>query len=131
MLKVRPCHKVKVWPPFFEAVLSGDKTFEVRKDDRNYQVGDSHALFKWSPDTNTYTGLFSNFRIVYKLDGGQFGIEKGYCCLGIAPISKSAESAPKSPNMPSAKSCDYCSEPDDALGSICKKCLQRFMERSA
>ena len=42
-----------------------------------------------------------------------------------------AESAPKSPNMPSAKSCDYCSEPDDALGSICKKCLQRFMERSA
>ena len=36
-----------------------------------------------------------------------------------------------SPNTVSAKSCDYCSEPDDALGSICKKCLQRFMERSA
>ena len=35
------------------------------------------------------------------------------------------------PNTASAKSCDYCSEPDDALGSICKKCLQRFMERSA
>ena len=36
-----------------------------------------------------------------------------------------------STNTASAKSCDYCSEPDDALGSICKKCLQRFMERSA
>jgi hypothetical protein len=93
MLKVRECHKVKVWPPFFEAVLSGDKTFEVRKDDRDYRVGDSLLLCEWSPDADAYTGLFANFRIVYKLDGGQFGIEKGYCCLGIAPISKAAESA--------------------------------------
>jgi hypothetical protein len=93
MLKVRECHKVKVWPQYFKDICSGLKTFEVRKDDRNYQVGDSLLMLEWVPETESYTGLFSNFRIIYKLEGGQFGIEKEYCCIGIAPISKSVESA--------------------------------------
>ena len=86
MLKEKKCHKIKVWPSYFDSILSGDKTFEVRKDDRNYQVGDSLMLYEWSPETNDYTGLFAKFNIIYKLNGGEFGIEKGYCCLGIEPI---------------------------------------------
>ena len=46
-------------------------------------------------------------------------------------ICETEEAVDTTPKTASAKSCDYCSEPDDALGSICKKCLQRFMERSA
>jgi hypothetical protein len=33
-------HEVKCWPEFFSAILEGRKTFEIRVDDRGYQVGD-------------------------------------------------------------------------------------------
>jgi len=29
-------HELKIAPIYFEAVISGKKAFEVRKDDRNY-----------------------------------------------------------------------------------------------
>ena len=81
----RKFHKLKIWQPFFVEIISGLKRFEIRKDDRDFQVGDTLSLFEWSPDTQRYTGLFANFRITYKLAGGQFGLEEGYCCLGIVP----------------------------------------------
>lgn len=37
-------HKLKSQEPFFEAVLSGDKTFEIRYDDRGFQKGDTVEL---------------------------------------------------------------------------------------
>lgn len=40
-------HKLKTWPTFFEAVWRGDKTFEVRLDDRGYQKGDMVTLAEW------------------------------------------------------------------------------------
>lgn len=33
-------HKIKIEKPYADAVLSGDKTFEIRYDDRGYQKGD-------------------------------------------------------------------------------------------
>lgn len=33
-------HELKTLPPFFEKVVSGEKTFEVRVNDRDYQAGD-------------------------------------------------------------------------------------------
>lgn len=33
-------HTLKTWEPYFSATLRGEKTFEVRKNDRNYAVGD-------------------------------------------------------------------------------------------
>lgn len=40
-------HDLKTWPTFFEAVWRGDKTFEVRLDDRGFQKGDTVALREW------------------------------------------------------------------------------------
>lgn len=37
-------HKLKILPEYFEAVKSGSKTFEVRKDDRGFQAGDTLFL---------------------------------------------------------------------------------------
>lgn len=37
-------HKLKLPEPYFSAVLSGDKTFEVRRNDRAYQRGDTLFL---------------------------------------------------------------------------------------
>lgn len=42
-------HELKTWPQYFERLLSGEKTFEVRKDDRGFQAGDLLVLREWSP----------------------------------------------------------------------------------
>ena len=42
-------HELKIWPEFFEPVASGVKTFEVRRDDRGFAVGDRLRLREWEP----------------------------------------------------------------------------------
>lgn len=41
-------HELKIAPQYFQAVIEGRKTFEIRKDDRGFQAGDTvrmHELF--------------------------------------------------------------------------------------
>lgn len=33
-------HKLKILPEYYNAQIEGKKNFEIRKNDRNYQVGD-------------------------------------------------------------------------------------------
>ena len=33
-------HELKIKEEYWNAILRGDKTFELRKNDRDYQVGD-------------------------------------------------------------------------------------------
>lgn len=42
-------HELKIWPAFFAAVAEGTKTFEFRKDDRKFGVGDILILREWNP----------------------------------------------------------------------------------
>lgn len=42
-------HVLKTWPAFFEPVWAGEKTFEIRFDDRAYQRGDTVELCEWDP----------------------------------------------------------------------------------
>lgn len=79
-------HHLKIWPDHFEAVRSGLKTFEVRKDDRDFQVGDLLHLNEYDPDKGQFTGQFMRVKVTYKIAGGYFGIEKGYCVLGFEHI---------------------------------------------
>jgi uncharacterized protein DUF3850 len=79
-------HKLRVYPEFFAALESGAKPFEVRKDDRNFKVGDRLQLDEWDHATQRYTCASLYRQITYRLDGGQFGIEPGYCVLGIGAI---------------------------------------------
>lgn len=76
-------HDVKCWPPFFRNVADGSKLFEVRKNDREYKVGDELFIREYNPETLTYTGYNVPTIISYVLNGGQFGIEPGYCVLSL------------------------------------------------
>lgn len=77
-------HELKCWPEYFDAIYIGEKRFEVRKNDRNYTVGDSLYLREWSPQFQAYTGRTLVLQINYILQGGQFGIEEGYVVMSIS-----------------------------------------------
>lgn len=48
--------KKKVWPNYFELILSGKKRFEVRVADFDIKEGDTLILEEWDPETKEYTG---------------------------------------------------------------------------
>lgn len=49
-------HSLKTWPHFYDATHAGIKNFELRKNDRNFQVGDTVRLEEWLPSEQKYTG---------------------------------------------------------------------------
>ncbi len=46
----------KIWPEYFEKVVKGVKTFEVRLADWECNEGDTLVLREWNPETKKYTG---------------------------------------------------------------------------
>ena len=57
-------HEIKILPKYFRLVATphgGVKRFELRKDDRNYQAGDTVTLREW--DGQEYTGNHSGYQI--------------------------------------------------------------------
>ena len=79
-------HYLKTRSPYFSEVERGIKTFEVRRDDRGFSVGDILVLQEFDIVNKRYTGNMLSRSIVYKLEGDQFGIEAGYCVLGLGPL---------------------------------------------
>lgn len=75
-------HHLKAWPEYFHAVKSGKKTFEVRKDDRGFAVGDRLHLMEY--EGGRYTGRSINREVLYILSGGQFGVQTGYVVMALS-----------------------------------------------
>lgn len=72
-------HNLKIKPQYFKDVVSGIKTFEVRKNDCNFKVGDLMVLETY--DNEKFTGDFVNTEITYILDDPKY-CKKGYVILG-------------------------------------------------
>jgi Domain of unknown function (DUF3850) len=79
-------HALKTWPEYFQAVCERGKSFEVRKADRPFKVGETILLQEWDNVNNKYTGDEVEREITYILEGGQFGIEPGFVVMGIKEI---------------------------------------------
>ncbi len=43
-------HELKIWPQYYCRVADGSKTFEVRKNDRGFQPGDTVVLKEFDPN---------------------------------------------------------------------------------
>ncbi|MDR2866228.1 MAG: DUF3850 domain-containing protein [Methanomassiliicoccaceae archaeon] len=76
-------HELKIKPEYFLAVRSGHKKFELRKNDRNFKIGDELILCEW--DENGYSGEKVRCRIEYLLKGHD-GLGEDYVILGISLI---------------------------------------------
>lgn len=73
-------HDLKIRPEYFEAIIRGDKTFEVRFNDRNYQVDDILHLKEY--DGNAYTGRELIAKVAYLLD------KPSYCKDGLVIMAR-------------------------------------------
>lgn len=60
---IQPVHKLKIEPVFFEAVELGWKTFEIRKNDRGFQVYDILVLQEYK--NGKYTGKEIKKEVTY------------------------------------------------------------------
>jgi hypothetical protein len=75
-------HCLKTINPYFNDVKSGNKTFEIRKNDRDFKVGDLLLLQEYH--RGEFTGEAFWRVITYVLsDAEQFGLKDGYVILGI------------------------------------------------
>ena len=74
-------HELKILPEYYDAVALKTKTFEIRKNDRNFHVGDELILREW--DGENYTGRELKRYVSYVLYDWQAGLKDGYCIMSI------------------------------------------------
>jgi len=76
-------HELKTHPqPYFD-VFTGEKPYEIRKNDRGYAVGDWLLLKQWEPVLLTYSGKQLWAYVTHLTPGGQWGLPAELCVLGI------------------------------------------------
>lgn len=83
-------HDLKCWPEPFAALEAGTKRHEVRRNDRNYKVGDVLGIREWKPYADYpgggyYTGRTLKMRVTYITKPGTFGLPADVCVMSLAP----------------------------------------------
>lgn len=87
-------HSLKTWPGFFSAIKSGVKTFEVRKNDRDFRAGDTLRLRLYDPVEAAFGDEPDIIKTVsYVMEGGSFGLHSAYVVLAFAPDTARADKA--------------------------------------
>lgn len=86
-------HELKILPEYYDAVANGIKTFEIRKNDRNYKVGDTLRLREFDEDDiyqvqwathSEYSGKECFAAITYIFNLKDFlNVDEDYVILGI------------------------------------------------
>jgi hypothetical protein len=117
-------HELKCWPEFFRFIENGQKTFEIRKDDRGFHVGDVLWLREWRRlrivnglDEGEYTGREVRRVVTYVLSG--WGLEQGYVCLAVGPqVAQEAPSVADEEFQPHA----FVQRYDEFSHSWCAQC---------
>ena len=55
----------KVWPEYFQKIMEGKKTFEVRLADFACNPGDILVLKEWDPSKKQHTGRIIKKKVTY------------------------------------------------------------------
>jgi hypothetical protein len=76
-------HQLKTWPEYFQAILEGAKTFEIRTTwDRTFRVGDVLILQEWDPETKLHSGRVTTRKVTYVCAGPPW-LPEGLAVLGL------------------------------------------------
>ena len=75
-------HYLKTVQPFFSEVKNGTKTFEHRRNDRDFQVGDEVYLQEYDLQKNTFSGQVVSGNITYVLKDWK-GLDVDYCVFSL------------------------------------------------
>lgn len=83
-------HKLKCWPQYFLSTRIERKTFEVRKADRDFQVGDYLCLLEFNPETDTLTGQYLYRQVTYILTSADAprGLVDGFVVMGLETVDR-------------------------------------------
>jgi hypothetical protein len=79
-------HQLKTWPVFFQAIREGRKTFEIRENDRGFQVGDTVELIEYDPENPNgmpFSGRKIHASIAYLTD---FAQQQNYVVFSLKDI---------------------------------------------
>ena len=88
-------HELKILHAYLVDITIGTKTFELRKNDRDYQVGDLIRFIDIGEDDTTTSecryepNIDENtlYRITYVLKNVEkYGLDKDYCILAIKKL---------------------------------------------
>ena len=77
-------HELKIYPDYFTDVITGEKSFEIRKNDRPFQKGDLLALNEW--DGDKYTGNSCLVYVDYIMTDAEY-CKKDMVVMAIKPCT--------------------------------------------
>lgn len=81
-------HELKTWASYFHAVADGRKNFEIRRDDRDFRIGDTLLLRETDYGGSEYTGREVRRTITYILKYEEdLGLRDGFALLSLAPLA--------------------------------------------
>ncbi len=80
-------HDLKCQQKYFHEIWNRQKTFELRIDDRNYQVGDFVLLNEYDSRGRTGQKIYAQIKYVLR-EAGQFGLMPGYCIFSITILQQ-------------------------------------------
>lgn len=82
-------HELKTWIEYFQFMVSGEKSFELRKNDRDFRAGQELMLKEYDKESEKYTSRILHCKITYVLKGEQaesFGLKEGFCIMGLEKL---------------------------------------------
>lgn len=88
---MRKVHELKVWPEYFQAIIDNKKKFELRKNDRGFQVGDTLVLKEFEPGGSKFSGREAEVKVTYAIYGPAWGLPADICVLSIEKSKPAAE----------------------------------------
>ena len=124
-------HDLKILPEYFVEVLRGNKTFEVRKNDRSYNVGDEIVLHEYN--CGKYTERTMSVIITYILRNPNY-CKDGYCIIGFKQYGEWKEIEEQGGWGDTFYRCSVCNEewllndgkPKDNNMNFCPQCGSRM-----
>lgn len=92
-MREKKTHDLKIWPEFYCQVANGECSHQLRKDDRDYQVGDDLRLEEFDPKLGLYCGHVCVVNVTGALRNFE-GLMSGYVLLSIKLMPDSYRYAP-------------------------------------